>query len=88
MQEVEAIGRAAEAENADLSAELRRVRHENDELRAELRRNETFYKVMETSYNETVQRWKILQANLDSFECKHKDEIKQAELECYRLKER
>lgn len=37
---------------------------------------------------ETVERCKMLQQSLDSLETKYKDELKQTEMDCYRLKER
>ena len=43
---------------------------------------------MENSYNETVQRCKMLQESFDAAEKKHKDDVKKAELEIYKLKER
>lgn len=57
-------------------------------LRADIKRNESFHSVMEASYMETVERCKMLQQSLDSLETKYKDELKQTEMDCYRLKER
>lgn len=88
VQELEDKLHSVEADREQLRTALRAVTEENDELRGDLHRNESFYAVMETSYTETVQRCKMLQAALDSFEARHKDEVRQVELQCFRLKER
>lgn len=53
-----------------------------------MQRNKQFYDVMEASYNETALRCKQIQQSLTTLETKYREDMKQADLDLYRLKER